>query len=76
MNAGATAGIIILTTAFLFMDAANTPEKINSELETQSELQMRMSKFGKNLVGFIVIRAETNLIIAAAITVVLLYRRH
>ena len=72
VNAGTTVGIIILTTAFLLMDAANTPGKMNSELETQSELQMRMSKFGKNLVGFIVIRAETNLIIAAVITVALL----
>jgi AI-2 transport protein TqsA len=72
VNAGATAGIVILTTAFLVMDIANTPEKISSELENQSELQMKMHKFGKNLVGFIVIRAETNLIVATAITVVLL----
>ena len=50
LNAGTTAGIIILTTAFLLIDAANTPEKINSELEKQSKLQMRMSKFDKNLV--------------------------
>jgi AI-2 transport protein TqsA len=75
VNAGTTAGIIILTTAFLLMDVANTPEKINSELETQSELRMRMSKFGKSLVGFIVIRAETNLVIAIAITVFLLIGR-
>jgi AI-2 transport protein TqsA len=72
VNAGTTVGIIILTTAFLLMDAANTSGKTNSELETQSELQMRMSKFGKNLVDFIVIRAETNLIIAAVITAALL----
>ena len=64
VNAGTTVGIIILTTAFLLIDAANTPEKINLELEKQSELQMRMSKFGKNLVDFVVIRAETNLITA------------
>ena len=72
VNAGTTTGIIILTTAFLLIDAANAPEKMDSELENQSELQMRMSKFGKSLVGFIVIRTETNLIVATAITVVLL----
>jgi predicted PurR-regulated permease PerM len=33
---------------------------------------MRMSKLGKNLVGFLAIRAETNLITAVGITVVLL----
>jgi hypothetical protein len=37
---------------------------------------MRMSKLGKNLVGFLAIRAETNLITAVGITVVLPYRRH
>ena len=72
LNAGTTAGIIILTTAFLLIDATNSPEKINSELETQSKLKMSMSKFDKNLVGFLVIRAETNLITAVGITVALL----
>lgn len=75
VNAGTTVGIIILTTAFLLIDAANTPEKINLELEKQSELQMRMSKFGKNLVDFVVIRAETNLITAVGITIFLLIVR-
>ena len=32
LNAGTTAGIIILTTAFLLIDAANTPEKIKVAL--------------------------------------------
>jgi AI-2 transport protein TqsA len=75
VNAGTTVGIIILTTAFLLIDAANTPEKINSELEKQSELQMRMSRFGKSLISFVVIRAETNLITAVGITIFLLIVR-
>ena len=69
LNAGTTAGIIILTTAFLLIDAANTPEKINSELEKQSKLQMRINKFEKNLVGFLTIRTETNLITAIGIVI-------
>jgi len=72
LNAGTTAGIIIPTTAFLLIDAANTPEKINSEIEKQSKLQMRMSKFNKNLVGFLIIRTETNLITAIGIVIVFL----
>ena len=72
LNAGTTAGIIIPTTAFLLIDAANTPEKINSEIEKQSKLQMRMSKFNKNLVGFLIIRTETNLITATGIVIVFL----
>ena len=71
LNAGTTAGIILLTTAFLLIDASNAPEEMNSELETQSKLHMSMSKFDKNLVDFLVIKAETNLITAVGITVVL-----
>ncbi len=72
LDAGTTAGIIILTTAFLLIDASNAPEKMNSKSETQSELQMRMSKLSKNVVGFLAIRAETNLITAVGITIVFL----
>src|SRR5208283_2507808 len=58
--------------AFLLIDASNAPEKMNSKFETQSKLQMSMSKFDKNLVGFLVIKAETNFITAVGITIVLL----
>ena len=44
--------------------------QINSEIEKQSKLQMRMSKFDKNLVGFLIIRTETNLITAIGIVIV------
>jgi len=72
LNAGTTAGIIILTTAFLLIDAANNSKKTTSKFETQSKLQMSISKFDKNLIGFLVIRAETNLITAVGITIALL----
>jgi AI-2 transport protein TqsA len=68
VNAGTTAGLIVFTTAFLLIDAANTPEKTNSELEQQSEIQKRMSSLGKHVVGFLTIRAETNLITAIGVT--------
>jgi AI-2 transport protein TqsA len=72
LNARTTAGIIILMTAFLLIDATNSPGKINSEFKAQSKLKMSMSRFDKNLVEFLVIRAETNLITAVGITVALL----
>lgn len=75
VNTGTTAGIIVLTTAFLLIDVANIPEKVNSELEDQSELQRRMSKFGNSLVSFVVIKAETNLIVAVGITIFFLIGR-
>jgi len=72
VNAGTTAGIIILTTGFLLIDTASTPEKINQEIEKQSELQLRLSRFGKKLVKFIFIRAEVNVITAVLITIIFL----
>jgi predicted PurR-regulated permease PerM len=72
VNAGTTAGIIILTTGFLLIDTASTPEKTNLEVEKQSELQLRLSRFGKKLVKFIFIRAEVNVITAVSITIIFL----
>ncbi|AKB54388.1 MULTISPECIES: AI-2E family transporter [Methanosarcina] len=72
VNTGTTVGIIILTTAFMLIEAANVPNKINEKIEKQSELQLRLSIFGRKLVKFIVIRAEINLITAVAITITFL----
>lgn len=71
VNAGATVGIIIVTAAFLLIDAANTSEKVDSEIGKQSELHLRISKFSKKLVKFIVIRAEINLITGITIALLL-----
>lgn len=71
VNAGTTAGIVIVTAAFLLIDAANAPEKVNSEIVTQSELRLRLSEFSKKLVKFIVIRAEINLITGVTIALLL-----
>jgi len=71
VNAGATVGIIIVTAAFLLIDAANTSEKVDSEIGKQSELRLRISKFSKKLVKFIVIRAEINLITGITIALLL-----
>lgn len=71
VNAGTTAGIIIVTAAFLLIDAANAPEKVNSEIGKQSELRLRLSEFSRKLVKFIVIRAEINLITGISIALFL-----
>lgn len=71
VNAGATVGIVIVTTAFLLIDAANIPEKVSQETENKSELRLRLSKFSKKLVKFIIIRAEINIITAVVIALLL-----
>jgi predicted PurR-regulated permease PerM len=69
VNAGTTAGVILLTTGFLLIDIASKPEKIDQEIENKSELQMRLSSFSKKLIKFIFIRAEVNVITAVLISV-------
>ena len=69
VNTGTTAGVILLTTGFLLIDIASKPEKIDQEIENKSELQLRLSSFGKKLVKFIFIRAEVNVITAVLISV-------
>jgi AI-2 transport protein TqsA len=72
VNAGTSVGIILLTTAFILIDIADTPEKTDEEVENKSELQTRLSIFGKKMVKFIVIRAEVNLITAVGVTIIFL----
>jgi AI-2 transport protein TqsA len=71
VNASATAGIIIVTAAFMLIDASNVPEKVTQEIGKQSELRLRLSNFSTKLVKFIVIRAEVNIITAIGIALLL-----
>jgi AI-2 transport protein TqsA len=71
VNASATVGIIIVTAAFLLIDAASIPERVNQETENKSELRLKLSNFSRKLVKFIVIRAEVNLIISFSIALLL-----
>jgi len=72
INAGTTVGIIIVTAAFLLLSAAGVQEKAEQRAEEQSALESRLSKFGKGLVGYIVIRTEVNLVTAIGIAIILL----
>ena len=72
VNAGTTVGIILLTTAFILIDIADTPEKTDEEVENKSGLQTRLRIFGKKMVKFIVIRAEVNLITAVGLAIIFL----
>lgn len=71
VNTSTTVGIIIVTAAFILIDAVNAPEKVNKEIGKQSELRLRLSNFSTKLVKFIVIRAEVNIITALGIALLL-----
>lgn len=71
VNAGTTAGIILVTAAFMLIDAVNAPEKVDQQIGKHSELRLRLSNFTNKLVKFIVIRAEVNVVTAVVITILL-----
>ncbi|AKB18236.1 MULTISPECIES: AI-2E family transporter [unclassified Methanosarcina] len=71
VNASATVGIIIVTAAFMLIDATSMPERVNQETENKSELQLNLGNFSRKLVKFIVIRAEVNLITSFTIALLL-----
>jgi len=72
LDAGTTTGLIIITTTFLLLDAAGAPKKVQKEIESQSFLVLQVTEFGKNLINYIVIRTETNLLGGIGTAVLLL----
>lgn len=69
VSAGATAGFVIVTAAFLLIDAVSTPEKVYQE--TGKQPRLRLSRSGRKLAKFLVIRAEVNVVTAIVITLLL-----
>lgn len=72
LNAGTTTSLIIITTAFLLLDATNAPKKVQKGAEDQPILLMRVTEFASSLVQYILIRTEINLIAGIGTTILLL----
>jgi predicted PurR-regulated permease PerM len=60
LNAGSTIAVILITTAFLLLDAAGAPRKVQKEVGDQPALLSQVTEFGRSLVDFIVLRTEVN----------------
>jgi predicted PurR-regulated permease PerM len=72
LNAGTTTTLIIITTAFLLLDATGAPKKVQKGVQDQPMLLMRVTEFGNSLVHYILIRTEINLIAGIGTTILLL----
>ena len=75
LSTGTTIAFIVITTAFLLLDAASAPKKMEKELKDQTVLLLRVTEFGKSLVDFILIRTEINLIGGIGTAILLLIGR-
>lgn len=75
LNAGTTISLIIITTIFLLLDAAGALRRIQSRAVTQQILILRVIELGKEVVSYILIRTEINLIAGIGTTILLLIGR-
>lgn len=75
LNAGTTISLIIITTIFLLLDAAGALRRIQSRAVTQQILILRVIELGKEIVNYILIRTEINLIAGIGTTILLLIGR-
>lgn len=75
LNAGTTIALIVITTAFLLLDAVGAPKKMEKESEDQPVLLLRVREFGRSLIDFILIRTEINLIGGIGTAILLLIGR-
>lgn len=75
LNAGTTISLIIITTTFLLLDAAGALRRIQRRAVTQQILILRVIELGKEVVSYILIRTEINLIAGIGTTILLLIGR-
>lgn len=75
LNAGTTISLIIITTTFLLLDAAGALRRIQRRAVTQQILILRVIELGKEIVNYILIRTEINLIAGIGTTILLLIGR-
>jgi len=75
LNAGSTIAVILITTAFLLLDAVGAPKKVQRGVGDQPALLSQVTEFGKSLVDFIIIRTEINLLAGVGTAILLLIGR-
>jgi len=72
VSAATTVGLIIITTAFLLIDAIGISEKVQREVEEHFTLAVNIKSLGRQVMDYAVIRTETNLVMGIGTTIILL----
>lgn len=72
VNAATTVGLIIITTAFLLIDAVGISKKVQREVEEHFALAANIKNLGQQVVDYMVIRTETNLMMGIWTAIILL----
>jgi predicted PurR-regulated permease PerM len=72
VSAATTVGLIIITTAFLLLDAVGISEKVQREVEERFTLAVNIKDLGGHVMDYAVIRTKTNLVMGIGTTIILL----
>jgi predicted PurR-regulated permease PerM len=72
VSAATTFGLIIITTAFLLLDAIGISKKVQREVEERFTLAVNIKDLGGQVMDYAVIRTKTNLVMGIGTTIILL----
>ncbi|WP_094227690.1 AI-2E family transporter [Methanolobus psychrotolerans] len=72
VSAATTVGLIIITTAFLLLDAVGISKKVQRETEERFTLAVNIKNLGGQVMDYAVIRTKTNLVMGIGTTIILL----
>jgi predicted PurR-regulated permease PerM len=72
VSAATTVGLIIITTAFLLLDAIGISKKVQREVEERFTLAVDIKDLGGQVMDYAVIRTKTNLVMGIGTTIILL----
>ncbi|AFV24404.1 hypothetical protein Mpsy_2200 [Methanolobus psychrophilus R15] len=72
VSAATTVGLIIITTAFLLLDAIGISKKVQREVEERFTLALNIKDLGGQIMDYVVIRTKTNLVMGIGTTIILL----
>ncbi|WP_440955274.1 AI-2E family transporter [Methanosarcina sp. Mfa9] len=62
LSAGSTIVLIFVTTTFLLLDSASAPKKVQKEVEGEPVQLSKFTQLSRNVVNYMVLRTETNLL--------------
>ncbi|WP_440948068.1 AI-2E family transporter [Methanosarcina sp. T3] len=62
LSAGSTIVLIVITTTFLLLDAASVPDRVQKEVGEQQAHLSHFTKLSRNVINYMLLRTETNLL--------------
>ncbi|WP_440955275.1 AI-2E family transporter [Methanosarcina sp. Mfa9] len=75
LSAGSTIVLIFITTTFLLLDSASAPKRVQKEVEDEKARLSHFKQLNRNVVNYMVLRTEVNLLGGIGTAILLLIGR-